>query len=712
MKGLPIENKFRLGLVAVLGLAMGAWMAMGCGSSSATSSDTSSTDTSSLTTVPNTDVSAYDPTTSSSSNSNLSVKSSLSKSLAKAVTSKAAANKYDTRHEGVPSRAGCEQNMQKKEIIRHSQQAQLDRCYIQAFEKAGIITIPTDGSRKAYGFIPPAEEAEDRGKKCEGIPAERAKERDACLNGKEGPSGGAVAARVGIINGALQIDVCSGASLSALTLENESTYTGGTTPSFKVIRKGKHGGDEEGSTISGTLTGVSSITDGDVTLGADGRAVIAASMSGSFGSGNMGFEANTLRYILSGGFKGGFKDPFSESETSFTGKAYAIVGKATASDTAIKGTAKFSFTGAPPAMSLTNIIPFDVAGPSQLENFLKTFGAEMGISLTLSNYKDVYICPNPSFDPENPSVGVKPMIAVAKGAACDTVTHTGTESFEVTNIQETGNFGKKVEQTFSTIDNSASPFATEVTAKDLSTISADAATIAFERNWDCKDISATLDMTNPGALTPDVASKMQSGMEACSALEERGRDNEGMGGHNCGGQEMGNVAENIKDDPPSFGNAGGDYVRGAQTEDSCAAPGSSNRDSPERFFVNVIDPNDNEYCVPVAGECEDFTVSSSTVSGLNIEFSPQLKITQIAYGSGTGVSTKATTATVTFNMSRDGFSVSCFENYAITQPTFDKPSGPPPSDQFPDKCKAAGITDQATCGEFCHRPENKGCLDD
>lgn len=710
MRGLLKKNHYRLGLVAALGLAMGTWMAMGCGSSSATSSDTSSTDTSSLATVPTTDVSSYDPTTSSSSSSNLSVKS-LSKSLAKAVGSKAASNKYDTRHEGVPSRAGCEQNMQKKEIIRHSQQAQLDRCYIEAFEKAGIITIPTDGSRKAYGFIPPAEEAEDRSKKCSGIPAERSKERDACLNGKEGPSGGSVAARVGIIDGALQIDVCSGASLSALTLENESTYTGGATPSFKVIRKGKHGGNDEGSTISGALSGVTSISDGNVTLSADGKAAITASMSGSFGSGSMSFEANTLRYILSGGFKGAFKDPFSESETSFTGKAYAIVGKSASTDTSIKGTAKFSFTGAPPAMALQNIIPFDVAGPSQLENFLKTFGAEMGITLTLSNYKDIYICPNPNFDPENPSVGVKPMVAVAKGVACSTVTHTGVDSFEVTNIEETGNFGKKIEQTFSTIDNSSSPFATEVAAKDLSTISADAATIAFERKWDCGGISATLDMTDPGALSSDAASKLQAGMESCSALEERGRD-EGMGGHNCGGQEMGNVAENIKDDPPSFGNAGGDYVRGAQIESSCAAPGSSNRDSPERFFVNVVDSNDNEYCVPVAGECESFTVSSSTVSGLNVEFSPNLKITQIAYGAGTGVSTKATTATVTFTASRDGFSTTCTENYTITQPSFDKPSGPPPLDQFPSACKAAGITDQGACGEFCHRPENKGCMDD
>lgn len=611
---------------------------------------------------------------------------------------------------------GCEQNAQKKQIIRDSQQAQMDRCYIQGFEVAGLITIPTD-SRAAYLFIPPAESEEDRTNKCAGIPAERTEELAACKTGGEGASGGVIAARVGVINGALEIDVCEGKTVADLALVGESTYT--STPSFSVTRIGKWQGKTEKNSIAGTLAGAT-ISNGDVTLSDAGSAAITAATDGGHGSGNIKFTATNLNYVLEGGFKGAFKDPFSESETSFTGKVYAQVGKEKSTDSRILGSGKFSFTGAPPAMPLRNIIPFDMGG-AQLENFLKTFGADMGVVLTLSNYEDYYICPNPNFDPSNPSTAVKPMTFVAKGTACTSVTHTGTESFEVTTRREDSKYASelgalaskfaKIDQSFVLIPNTDSPFFTAVSDKDLSTVSADAGTIAFARNWDCQGATAdtTLDMQNPTAAQISKMEALSKELFGCFALEESLRDNEGMGGHDCGGGEMKEVGENIKDDKPSFGNAGGDFSRGSTT---CNSPISDM--IPDRLFVNVVNEAEKKYGLAAAGEFTEFTVNTSTVSSLDIEVPAEqgtMKITQIAYQGpdGAGVTAAATSAVLTYFVSGGGFEedVTCTGTYAITVPTFEKPAGEPTADEMPSACKAKGITDKQQCGHFCSKPENK-----
>lgn len=713
----------RLIILAGFGLAIGAYMAAGCGSSGSsgsTSSDSggggTAANTGSLKTVPTTDVSDYDPTTktSASSSESAGLGKSLSKAEVKAVTEGTPDNKYDTRVQGRSSRMGCEQNMQKKQIIRDSRMAQLDRCFIQGFEAAGLITIPTDGSRTAYLFIPPAESAEDRSNKCAGIPAERTEELAACKTGGEGPSGGVISARVGVIDKELQIDVCEGKTASDLALVGESTYT--ATPTFSVIRQGKWQGKTEKNTISGTLTGAT-ISNGDVTLSDTGSATITAAMDGGHGSGNIRFAATKLNYDLQGGFKGAFTDPFSGSETSFTGKVAAKVGKEKSSDTTIRGTGKFSFTGAPPAMPLRNIIPFEMGG-AQLENFLKTFGAEMGVQLTLANYVDKYICPNPSFNPESPSLTVKPMLFVEKGAECTSVTHTGTESFEVSTLREASKYASqlgtlasrfaKVSQTFVIIADSDSPFYTEIKDKDLSKVSADAGAIAFARNWDCKGATAetTLDMTKP---TAEQLTKMEAlGKELfpCFALEEGNRDENGMGDHNCGGSELKECGENIKDNPPSFGNAGGDLSLSSNT---CPAQVASVL--PQHLFINQISEADKKYSLAIDGNVGEFTVNSSTVTGLSIKgggSAGSLTVTQIAYQgpSGAGVTAAATSAILSITAA-GAQEVNCTGTYTMSVPSFTKPTGETAATDFPSACKDKGITDGEQCHQFCGMPENK-----
>lgn len=720
--GCLTSTKGRLFIIGCLGLGIGAYMAMGCGSSgsaaSGSTSDTGSTaaDTSSLKSVPTTDVSSYDPTTAASTSSSESVEPSKSVSKAeKAVTEGTPDNKYDTRVQGRSSRMGCEQNAQKRQIIRDSQQAQMDRCFLQGFEAAGFYTIPT-GSRTALLIIPPTESADERSNKCAGIPAERVEELAACKTGGEGASGGAIAARVGVIDGALEIDVCEGKTRDSLALVGESKYT--STPSFSVVRIGKWQGKTEKNTIAGTLTGAT-ISNGDVTLSDTGSATITASMDGGHGSGNIKFTATKLNYTLEGGFKGAFKDPFSESETSFTGKVSAQVGKEKAADTRILGTGKFSFTGAPPAMSLKNVIPYDMAG-AQLENFLKNFGADLGVVLTLANYETVYICPNPDFNPGSPSVTVKPMTFVAKGVACTSVTHTGTESFEVTTRREASKFASqlgalaskfaKIDQTFVNIPDTDSPFFAAVSAKDLSTISADAGTIAFARNWDCKGATeaTTLDMQNPTAAQIAKMEALGKELFGCFALEESLRDNDGMGGHDCGGGEMKEVGENIKDSPPSFGNAGGDLARTATT---CNPP--IDKAIPDRLFVNVINVADKKYGLAVGGKFTEFAVTTSTVSGLSIEVPAErgsMKVTQIAYqgAPGAGVTAAATSAVLTYFSTGGGFpDTTCTGTYSITVPTPHTKPTEPTAAELPSACKAKGITNGEQCKQFCSRPENK-----
>lgn len=688
-------------IIVIIALAALGLVACGGGGGGGAAPASGGGSTDSLSTIPTADVSSYDPSSTSTASSSESVPiPSKSKSLS-SVHKGVGASMHE---EGESSRAFCEQNMHKQEIFRNSQQIQLPRCFMEAMETAGLFTIPSTGSL-VVEVRPPDVRDEDRSKMCANIPAERAKERQACEGGHEGPGGKTIIARVSR-EGGLQLDLCEGG-----TKDTELTYTQSAADTFGVsaVRIGSWQGNTEQSSFEGSISGVSSVTNGVVSLADAGKATVTAKMSGGPGSGTTTFEATKDSYSLKSAFKGGFTDPFSNTATSFTGKAYAEVGVSTASasvskaagSATITGCAKYLFTGSPPPMKAANMIPFDIS-PSQLNAFLQTLGAELGIVLNQTNYGSIYLCPNPNFDPDSPSNTVKPLIVTAAGTACTEVTHTGVECFRFVNGSETNDFGgSKIVQTGKRIANSAASQYASVNAFDVSSLSADIGTIAFARSFDCTGATQVIDFSN---LSESAGATLENAIKSCMSLEEKLRDNDGAGGYNCNQEEGAKVGEETKDKAidgtMSFGNAGGDYARGAAIAESCTVNGSP-RMSPERFFVNVINAGQGKYCLPINGACSEFTVSSSTVSGLNIALSPDLKITGIAYGADTGVSSKATAARITF---RVGGTTTCQEDYAITQPSFTPPVGTPPAGEMPEICKKKGITDPKACGKLCSDP--------
>ena len=388
-------------------LVLGALVLASCGggSSSATSGGTGGTDdgggtggageasVASLSSVPSADLSTLDQSTSTDANLALLISGkSLSKGLGENLNAV-----------GNSSRAGCEANMHKKEIFRMGLQSQLDRCYPEAMEAVGLITIPAD-DYAIYSITPPERNDEDQGQMCDGIPEERVEEREACEGG-EGPGKEGILLRLGRFDNELRVDMCEGTSLV-----NESTYDANEAIyTIGIVRIGNWGGKAEGASfdIIVDLGTDGSVTEGIVDLGTDGTASATGHMDGGFGEGVLHFEAfgSDGSNLASGVFNGGFEDPFTGVETTFTGKTYARFGGETAT-----GCAKFSFAGAPPPMRLRDMVPFDIA-EDQLASFLQNFGIELGIDITAENYQEINLCPNPLFDPQNSDPAlVKPMV--------------------------------------------------------------------------------------------------------------------------------------------------------------------------------------------------------------------------------------------------------------------------------------------------------------
>lgn len=664
----------------------------GCGGSSSRGSsggDTSEASADSLSDVPSVDISNLDYSQSSSSSSSLSaleiVRSGKGEGLGQNL------NKV-----GNPSRAGCESNMHKREMIRHSQQAQLDRCYIEAMERAGLITIPADSSA-FFRVRPPSEAAEQQERACEGIPEDHPDEIAACKEGGEGPSGGGdILVQAVRSSGALQVDVCEGDH----GLVNEGTYSAdGSVYTMTATRIGKFGGHAEAATFTGTIDlGTSgTVSDGLVDLG-DGTATATASMDGGFGSGTMTFSADGTDQsnAVSGGFEGSFTDPRSKTKIpiTFTGKVYARFGGA--SNT---GTAKFSFTGAPPPMFVKDMIPFTISD-SQLSNFLKTFGLQLGIDLNATNYLTLTLCPNPSFNPQNPTAtaNIPPMI-LGTASACPSVTHTGVESFSIRNGSETSNGVAEVKQVFTIIENSSSSFYDAVKDFDLSTLASNAGTIAFTRNWDCTGDFTDIDFAS---FTPEQMEAAATELQTCFDLENRVRRNNGMGDHNCHEQQQqGDVNETFEGGSPPMGFFGGDLS--LTTGGTCPAG-----TGPSHLFVNTIDSSKGTYCFPLNGNCASFTVTGTSATGLTVDMGGGNTLTAISYTqSGT---TPATAATITLKAGAN----SCTANYTMSQPKFDKPpefnpnAGPGGGDKkpgetgfIPKSCIDAGLTSEAACRAHC-----------
>lgn len=657
---------------------------MGCGgggsSTTATSGDTTGEGTASLeslSTLPTADLSTYDSSSSASAN----VAVLLNQSKAKGVVKGFGENLNKV---GGSSRAGCESNMHKQEVIRMSQQIQLPRCFAEAMEKADLIEIPS-GSFNAYHISFP--EDDNSGEFCDGIPAERVDEKAACLAESAGPPDMRV--RIGNIDSALQMDMCEDGALV-----EESTFSAsGSNYSVTAIHSNTWGGKAEKSKFSATISGINSVTDGIVTLASTGSVVASSIMSGGFGKGTIGFEAiaSDSSNRVYGGFAGSFTDPFTQKATTFTGKAYSRFGGASN-----VGTAKYSFSGSMPPMRIQDMIPPGLAG-DQLEGFLEAFGAEIGISLTLENYQTTFLCPNPLFKPESPSNTVKPMVEMT-GDACGDVEHTGIESFAISNGAITEGFGTKIVQAFTIISNTDSTYFDEVNAYDLSTLLATAADadLAFSRSWDCS--SSSFNEINFGTFTQAQMQTVDSYMQKCFEKEEEARNNSGMGGYNCGEEQNQNDVNEFAENGPSFGNYGGDL---SYTSGCVGAQGL-----PQKMFINATEPDEDEYCLPSEGGCEEFTVVAATDSAdtadLPIEFGNSaggLNITAMVFTqAGTD---PASEVAITF-----AAPLSCTATYTMDQPSF---QGPPEFKEgeggfIPQACKNAGLTTESACHQLCGDP--------
>lgn len=676
--------KNKLILMVMMFMAAWAFSSCGGGSSAGGGSEGGGSDgageatVASLSSIPTIDLSQYDSSSSSSANlvSLLSQSAELSKGLGE-----------NARAVGGASRAGCEANMHKQEVFRMSQAVQLDRCYPEAMEKVGLITIPV-GSYAFYRITPPEMNETQEGNMCDDIPTEREDERTACEGGSDGPRGKTILMRLGRIDNALHVDMCQESALA-----NEATYgASGSVYTGSVVRIGSWGGHTERSSFDVTVdigtTG--SVADSIATIGSDGLVSATGHMDGGFGSGSIAFEyvASDASNKVRGAFAGAFDDPFSGTRSEFTGRVYSHFGGAGAT-----GCAKFSFTGTMPAMRVQDMVPFDIP-TDQLNAFLQSFGAELGITLNSSNYTTISLCPNPDFDPESPDPTIKPML-VMTGSACGTVTHTGVECFGITNGTTTTDFGTEVTQAFVKIANSGSRYYDEVNAFDLSTLSPAISAIAFARNWDCSGTFTDVAFQNVDPQT------MMTAMSECFALEEKARGNNGMGDYACGREEQMNGVNDFKDEgggATSFGKWGGSYQ---VSTGACTSP-------PDNIFVNMIDGN--RYCIPADGRCAELTLAeaggSATIAGGAIEIEDGWTITALSV-TGDG---EMNAATVTFTPPAGG---SCIHGYSGGPPSFEKPGefGGEGGGGVPQACIDAGFDapeEGEACGQLCMRERSCG----
>lgn len=662
----------------------------GCGGSGSSSSSGDSTaSVTSLSSSPSTDISSVDTTTGASSSLSSAPKSlSLSKSLGQ-----------DLDKVGGTSRAFCEANMQKREIIREGKMAQLSRCYPEAMERIGLITIPT-GSFAFYKVTPPAQE--NVAELCDDIPSFETERKNACLAGGNGPAGGNILLRIGVINSELQIDECEGKA-GAEKLIHESTYgAAGSVYSATVVNKQKWGGKDESSNFSMSVDLGSSgkVTSGTVDLGASGTASATAQHSGPFGTGTMTFAVSAVgkATTMKGIFVGGFNDPISGAATSFTGKVFSKMGGVDNT-----GCSKFAFTGAMPPMRVSDMVPFNITG-SDLTSFLSAFSAELGVSVTAANYQNTYLCPNPNFDTDNPSTAIKPMILAGTGNVCSSVTHTDTECFAIKNATVTKDKGSETTQRGTTIANASSEFFAGVSAFDLSTLTSNSAAIAFSRNWTCGGDFTAIDFSK---FTPTQLIAAEKELSTCFALEEHLNGNRGMGEYDCGREEQQNGVNDFAESGgggAAFGKFGGDYAKQSGST-NCSSAGLTN--IAPRMFVNGVNTAADQYCIPLTGgdfknesgafgKCADFTVASKALSETKIEMGT-VDITEFAY-TQSGVAA-ASAVVITFS---DG-TITCSDTFDITQPSFNGKSQASGECTPPTTCPFKTCKD---CAEFCGDPKN------
>ncbi|PIR17860.1 MAG: hypothetical protein COV46_02385 [Deltaproteobacteria bacterium CG11_big_fil_rev_8_21_14_0_20_49_13] len=678
-----MKIKKLVGMTAAI--AMVAFFAS-CGGGSSSGSPTSPGDTASvkaLSDIPTLDLSSYDSSNSGSANLAKLPKANIAKTFGEGM-----------RKEGGSSRAGCEANMHKNEIFRMSQQVQLDRCYPKAMEAAGLITIPT-GSYAYYQIKKPQETEEDRGKMCEGVTREEEKAK--CMEGGEGPGNGGMKIRIGNIDSELQIDMCEGAEGSE-SLVHEATYgASGSVYTAGVVRIGAWGGHEEKGKflVSLDLGTTGTVVDEVPTLGSDSTLGAEGWMSGGFGSGHIDFEyvgTDSSNKII-GAFGGEFSDPFTNTSSIFDGKTYAHFNKDA-------GCAKFSFSGKMPGMRVTNMIPYDIPTANKAD-FLTRLSVELGIDITAANMNDIVLCPNPLFDPESPSNTVKPMVLGEAGGSCGQMENVGVECFAISNVASTGDFSDTTySQFFTRIASTGAAYYDEVSAYDVASISKDTGSIAFSRNWDCAGTFSEINFQN---MTESQMATAETQMMKCQAIEQKARNNEGMGGYNCGEQEQSNGMDEMANDgggAEAFGVFGGKL---SLSTNDCPDPWPI----PDNVFIAPANPVEKKYCLPKEGTCEEFTIPADPTGffDVNLEWGEGLTINQMLYNDDAAPAT----AQINWKYNEDG---PCAANYNMEQPDFQREGGgfdgEGGDDQqyMPEACKDKGLTDPAACQQLCQQPSN------
>lgn len=548
-----------------------------------------------------------------------------------------------------------------------------------------MISIP-EGEFAYYKMMPPASDDE----MCQSIPAERTEERAACEQGGGGPTGGGeMKMRVGIIGGDLQVDMCNDG-----TLEHSATYHyNADTEAFSVSVGNSGGVVGHNDNMSLTIDGVGLKLDEENFLKSDGDSVTAAArMDGEFGAGNMTFTATnnggTISNSMQGAFAGSFIDIHTGEEVSMSGKVYAEFNAAF-------GTAKFHMTGSMPAMPFADMIPFNIP-ESEYADFFKALGTELGIpiAITSDNVDEIFLCPNPDFDPENPEDNA-PMIVV-DSMSCPEVTHEGIESFAIITTTEDGEFGEEVHQIFTIVADSDSPFFTSVSAFDLGTLSATTGTISHLRDWDCTGDFASLNFEGADGAA------MEQAASSCMELENKIHMNNGMGDYNCGEQENSERINEFAKDGPDYGLYGGYYER--TSGGTCAAPGgAAGTVPPSALDVGGANPDQNEYCFfDDEGTCLPFTVTNNAVANVNLGMDGVI-LTGINYQQ-TGQS-PATGAQISFRVTNNQ---TCVANYTIAQPTFETEefdSGDQGGEGGPPQaCIDAGMNTEDSCMAYCSQP--------
>lgn len=427
------------------------------------------------------------------------------------------------------------------------------------------------------------------------------------------------------------------------------------------------------------------VTDGVATIGSDGSVSATGTMSGGFGGGVMTLqlEGSDSSNKITGAFAGEFTDPFSSTKTKFTGRAFSQFGGSSAT-----GCAKYRFTGSMPPMRVDQMLP-PFLGADQLANFLKSFGMQLGISLTEANYKTTFLCPNDNYSSADATS--KPMIKANSDNTCPDVTDEGVECFSIKNVTQTTTYGTKIEQVFTIIANSGSPYFDTVNAFDVAALDPSIGSLAFVRAWDCAGSFTPIDFS---ALTLTQLAGIEKFMTKCFLLEEKAFAEDGAGGYNCHKVVMGDeINDSFTEGAPSQSKYGGEYV---STTGSCPAA-----QAPERLFADTINATTNELCMNAGtATCQKFTVTSNNMTGLSLTTPVSgVTITGMAYAQSGD--TPATTVTITFQNQQG----SCNMGYNISQPTFAKPSeyGSDPN-VVPQACKDAGLTraeDEEACHQLC-----------